>query len=128
MYQFDEKQYGRIYTNREGNVQKIKDIIKDMDEFEYGYITENLISVFAGKFDAVYNGKFDQLDLDELIQRCNKQNITCGIIKAHEDYATMFNNLIADKESIDKCIRNFYETGFWTRDQVLRHYNLDYLM
>jgi hypothetical protein len=128
MYRFDEKQFGRIFTDKEENILKIQNIIKEIDEDEFEYLPENLIIVYKGGFDTTYNGKFYDIDLDELINRCNKQHITCGIVKAHQDYSWEFDEPILDQESLGKCIRQFYESGFWTKEQVLEHYRLSYLM
>jgi hypothetical protein len=67
---FNRKGTGRIYTDKEENIEKIENIIKEMDEFEFEYLPKDLIAVFDGKVKCVYNYKFDELDLSELCQRC----------------------------------------------------------
>lgn len=81
---FPRKAYGRIFVEKEEDVQKVKDIIRKMDEFEYGYLTEDLITVFSPNIrrfpdsdpkdhlwlDMAYTHKFDSLNLNELQFRC----------------------------------------------------------
>ena len=42
MTSFKYKGYGRIYTNPE-NIQDVKNIIKEVDEFEWEYYPESLV-------------------------------------------------------------------------------------
>lgn len=72
---FNRKGNGRIYTNNAENIERIKEIIKEMDEFEYDYLPDDLITVFKGEIKHVYTHKFDSLDLDELMRRCWNEEI-----------------------------------------------------
>lgn len=73
---FERKGYGRIFVQKEEDIQKVKDIIKEMDEFEYEYLPENLIAVFSPEnMDAVYTHKFDDLDTNELTRKCWERGI-----------------------------------------------------
>jgi hypothetical protein len=65
-----EKHYARIYTDKPENIEKIKEIIKDMDEYEADYLPKDLIDVFTGHVEYVYNGKFYDIDMDALMTRC----------------------------------------------------------
>lgn len=67
---FGRKSYARIYTDKEENIEKIRTIIKRLDEFEFGYLPNDLIAVYDGKIELVYNHKFDDLDLKELMDTC----------------------------------------------------------
>ena len=78
---FLRKAYGRIFVEKEEDIKKVKDIIRKMDEFEYGYLTEDLITVFSPNIrrfsekdhlwlDMAYTHKFDTLNLNELQFRC----------------------------------------------------------
>lgn len=80
------KDYGRILVQKEEDIQKVKDIIKEMDEGEYAYLPNNFIGVFEkDNVETVYTHKFDELDLIELQLRCWEQNIPimliCGLIQ-----------------------------------------------
>lgn len=73
---FERKGYGRIFVQKEEDIQKVKDIIKEMDEFEYEYLPENLIAVFSPEnMGAVYTHKFDGLDTNELTRKCWESGI-----------------------------------------------------
>lgn len=73
---FDRKGYGRIFVQKEEDIQKVKDIIKGMDEFEYEYLPDDLIAVFSKEnMDAVYTHKFDDLDTNELTRKCWERGI-----------------------------------------------------
>ena len=65
-----KKHKARIYTDKQENIDKIKEIIKEIDKFEYEYLPDDLITVFNGKIDYVYNGKFYDIDMDEIMKRC----------------------------------------------------------
>jgi len=66
-----EKHEARIYTDKLENIE----IIKEIDNFEYEYLPHNLIAVFKGKIDYVYNGKFYDIDMDEVMKRCWEEGI-----------------------------------------------------
>lgn len=85
MMRFPRKDYGRILVQKEEDIDKVKDIIKEMNEFEYEYLPDNFIGVFEkDNIETVYTHKFDDLDLVELQIRCWEQNtpimIICGLI------------------------------------------------
>lgn len=65
-----EKHQARIYTDKQENIEKIKEVIKEIDDFEAGYIPKDLIAVFDGKIEYVYNGKFYDIDMDEVMKKC----------------------------------------------------------
>ena len=44
---FPRKAYGRIFVEKEEDIDKVKEIIRKMDEFEYEYLTNDLITVFS---------------------------------------------------------------------------------
>lgn len=82
--EFPRKGYGRIFVEKEDDIEKVKDIIKKMDDFEYDYLPEELITVFKPNIktfpkeepkghlwlDMKYTHKFDSLNLNELQFRC----------------------------------------------------------
>ena len=81
---FTRKGYGRIFVEKEEDIQKVKEIIYKMDEYEYDYLPRDLITVFNPDIrsfpkenpkdhiwvDMKYTHKFDSLDLNELQIRC----------------------------------------------------------
>lgn len=73
---FYTKSYGRIFVDKQENIERVKEIIKEMDDFEYTYLPDDLITVFdSNTFDTTYTHKFDSLDLGELMNRCWKEGI-----------------------------------------------------
>lgn len=70
MRSFTRKGFGRIYTVKTEDIKKVKDIIKEMDAFEFDYLPESLITEFKHYPELEYTHKFDTLDLDELTVRC----------------------------------------------------------
>lgn len=84
---FERKGYGRIFVDKEENIARVKEIIKEMDEYEYGYLPDDLITVYdttcykihsdgsISTASTTYNHKFDSLDLGELMFRCWNEGI-----------------------------------------------------
>lgn len=80
-YTFPRKAYGIIFVENEEDVEKVKEIIRRMDEFEYEYLPTDFIQPFSAKTTTIgsheeyvlrmkYTHKFDSLDLNELQYRC----------------------------------------------------------
>ena len=44
---FPHKHYGRIFVENEEDIAALKQIIKEMDDFEYRYLPNDLITVFS---------------------------------------------------------------------------------
>lgn len=82
--EFPRKGYGRIFVEKKEDIPAVKEIIRKMDEFEFGYLPEDLITVFDPNvrtfpkedpkdhlwLDMAYTHKFDSLNLNELQFRC----------------------------------------------------------
>ena len=79
---FNRKGYGRIYTDSVKNIARIREIIREMDADEYDYLPDDLISVYDVIEEPVYTGKFCDLDLDELLERCQRDGIPCRVVVA----------------------------------------------
>lgn len=77
---FNRKDYGRIYTESEANVVRIRDMIRDINSDEYDYLPDDLIAVDKGFDETVYNGKFYDFDLDALAARCEQEGIPCRVV------------------------------------------------
>ena len=83
---FPRKGYGRIFVEKEEDIPLVEEIIRKMDEYEYDYLPEKLITVFNPVIktfnnmlnepkdhlwlDMSYTHKFDSLNLNELQFRC----------------------------------------------------------
>lgn len=86
----DRKGYGRIFVEKETDIQKVKDIIKEMDEFEFDYLPDDLITVFSeDNMKAVYTHKFSDLDTQLLTRICWERGIKMfvwyGLMNGYED-------------------------------------------
>lgn len=66
MRTFTRKWYGRIYVLSESDIDKVKNKIREIDDFEYDYLPEDLIQVYDWRVTFEYTWKFDSLDLDRL--------------------------------------------------------------
>ncbi len=81
---FKRKGYGRIFTDSEVNVARIREMIREMDADEYTYLPDDLIAVDEGLNQFEYNGKFCDFDLDALKDRCDTEGIPCRVIVKDE--------------------------------------------
>jgi len=86
MTAFTYKGYGRIYTNPE-NIKEVETIIKELDEFEWCYYSEGLVTSWDRYPNIEYVGKFE-LDGDKFKEICKERNIPVFIFDAGEDYNT----------------------------------------
>jgi len=74
------KGYGKIFVEKIEDIEKVKQIIREIDAFEYDYLPDDLITNFKGEKEASYTGKFDDLDINDLIVRCWNEGIKCFYI------------------------------------------------
>lgn len=86
---FDRKGYGRIFVEKEYDIQKVKDIIKEMDKYEFDYLPDELITVFSEKnMKAVYTHKFCDLDIQLLTRICWERGVKMfawyGLVNGYE--------------------------------------------
>lgn len=72
---FTRKGYGRIYVADPSKVEEVKQIIRNMDEFEFAYLPKDMVAPFSEYPRVCYTSKFDDLDLHELTARCFSQGI-----------------------------------------------------
>lgn len=79
MRRFPRKGMGRIFVEKHEDIERVKQVIKEMDEFEFEYIPSGLITVFnpSETPSMSFTSKFYDLDIDELIIRCWKAGIKC---------------------------------------------------
>lgn len=105
---FPRKGYGRIFVEKEEDIQKVRDIIHRMDDFEYEYLPDDLIAVFTKDvrtfsdgtkhlwLDMAYTHKFDSLNLNELLVRCWADGVKVFIVEGgsldYESYDTWEDN------------------------------------
>lgn len=70
MNTFQHKGYGRIYVDSFEDINKVKAVIKEMDDYEYTYMPENLITTFSEYPKVIYTHKFSDLSLDAITALC----------------------------------------------------------
>lgn len=80
MRRLTHKGYGRIYVSNKKDIERVKEIIKKIDEFEYHYIPEDFIAEFSEFPNLKYTHKFSDLDLDVLEAMCFINNIKIFIL------------------------------------------------
>ena len=92
MMQFERKGYGRIFVEKPDDVEKIKAIMREIDEDEYkDYFVDGIVTVFSeDDYKAVYTHKFDEMDLTEVMKRAWLNGIKCfcvlGKITGYESW------------------------------------------
>ena len=70
-----QKGESRCFVFNEEDIEKVKEIIKQISEFEFDYLPDNWIAVWRGdEKDLVYNGKFD-IDIPKLTEECGRVGI-----------------------------------------------------
>jgi hypothetical protein len=76
----------RCYVFEESHIKEVEAIIKEISEFEFGYMPENWVTLFTPSYndDLVYNGKFD-IDVIELKIACAKKQIAIHILSTNID-------------------------------------------
>lgn len=88
---FSHKGYGRIFVEKESDVQKIEDIIKEIDEYEFGYYPtgdhygadrgKRLATVFSEEnYHSIYVHKFDDMDMGKLMKKAWEQGVHCFVV------------------------------------------------
>ena len=82
MYEnFTRKGYGRIYVKNESDIQKVKDIMREVDEGEFdGYFPSKLITTFDKYPQLEYTGKFEDMDMHKVSTICFKKGIEILVI------------------------------------------------
>jgi hypothetical protein len=66
---FVKKSYGRIFVRSTDEIERVSQIIKQLDEFEWGYLPDHFIAVWPGKIEVTYGHKFE-IDIDQLTEAC----------------------------------------------------------
>tara|TARA_R110000772_G_scaffold248688_1_gene362813 strand:- start:220 stop:510 length:291 start_codon:yes stop_codon:yes gene_type:complete len=95
MNSLSHKSYGAIYVNDPKDIEKVKDVIKQMDEFEFEYLPSELIKPFSEYPDVCYTHKFSDLDMDCLTAKCWEKGIMIWVFDAREECPT---NALSENE------------------------------
>ena len=79
--QFSRKGYGRIFVEHEEDVDKIKEIIKEIDDYEYNYLPDGLITVFSSdSYESAYVHKFCDMDMGKVLKAAWEKVIHCFVV------------------------------------------------
>lgn len=74
----------RCFVFFQDHIEKVKAIIKEIDEFEFEYMPEDWITLWDGHYDdRVYNGKFD-INIVRLYTECGKKGISIIIVSTNQ--------------------------------------------
>lgn len=82
MNRLTRKGESRMYVQNSADAGEVRKIIHGMDEFEADYMPDEWVASWEAYPQTVYTGKFDDLDIDELINRCWKTGIRCWVYDA----------------------------------------------
>lgn len=88
---FSRKGYGRIFVEKESDVQKVEDIIRELDEYEFDHYyptgnymggkNERLVAVYSKEnYKSIYVGKFDEMDISQVLSKAWEQGIHCFVV------------------------------------------------
>ena len=79
--EFARKGYGRIFVEKEEDIDKLKEVIKEIDEYEYDYLPEKLITVFSEEnYESTYVHKFCDLDMGKVLKEAWSRGIHCFVV------------------------------------------------
>ena len=76
---FERKGFGRIFVETEEDVEKLKEIIKEIDPYEANhYLPEDLITTFSDdNFESVYTHKFCDMNMVKVLHKAWTRGINC---------------------------------------------------
>lgn len=98
MTAFTYKGYGRIYTDRE-YIKQVEKIIEELDEFEWGYYPEGLVSSWDKYPNVIYVHKFE-LDENKFKQICKERNIPVFVFNSYDNEYSRGYTKTLNKEEI----------------------------
>jgi len=76
------KGYGRIYCESKEKIADVEAIIRELDEFEFGYLPKGMIAPFEEYPNVIYTHKFSDLDMNKLTAECWKRGIKIWVFDA----------------------------------------------
>lgn len=98
MTTFTRKGYGRIYVTKPEHIAIVDNIIRQMNEYEHSYMNKEFITTFDNYPQVVYTGKFDELNIDDLVAICMSIDIPVFCFDAYNNqmpmsFTTKYDNL-----------------------------------
>lgn len=75
MATLSRKGFSRIYVDNSDDIERVKQIIKEIDDNEIGYLPDKLITSFSKYPKLCYTHKFDAIDMNTLTAECWKRGV-----------------------------------------------------
>lgn len=80
------KGYSRIFVRDEADIERVVNILKELDIAEWEtYAPENIVTVWNGKPELVYNHKFE-LDTDKFYRACMEAGVAAWAVSSYQEY------------------------------------------
>lgn len=120
---FDYKGYGRIFVEKKEDIQKVKNKIKELDDFEYGYLPDDLICVWNGDLDdIVYTYKFDEMNIDNLCAKLKDDGVRAAWVTGRQVEWCDYHNKLSSFQA-----KLMYNAGFMSKHDILEEFGLEFL-
>jgi len=84
MYDLIRRGESRCFVFFKEHIEKVKEIIKNIDDFEFDYMPEDWVTLWKENCeDRVYNGKFN-INLTKLYTECGKKGIAIIVVSTEQ--------------------------------------------
>jgi len=93
-HRIQKKGYGRIYVMTKpgtglADIQRVKDIVAALDNFEWSYYVEGFIAPWEGRVELIYSHKFEPC-MDAITLACWCEGVAVWCISQHnEDFGKL---------------------------------------
>lgn len=77
-----EKGWSRLYVRNQDDVDRVVEIVRELDSFEFDYMPEGWVAAFDEFPNVVYTGKFGGLCMTRLVATCWSRGIACFVFDA----------------------------------------------
>jgi len=75
--QLPYKGLSRCFVFKKEHIKIVYDTIKEINRFEMSYMPKQWVTLYEGKIQLIYNGKFD-ISIPILVQKCAEKGV--GIV------------------------------------------------
>ena len=83
---FERKRYWAIYVDKKENINRVKEIIKLVDKYEYNYMPKDLLKTMDEFWSVSYVHKFTDVDMDVVSKICFDEGIFILCIGSYDEY------------------------------------------
>lgn len=77
---FTYKGYGRIYVKTQEDIQRVENLLKELDEYEFDYYPENLVTTLDRYPNVIYVGRYEPYF--NIQEECNSVGIEVFVFDA----------------------------------------------